>query len=61
MIDNRYRETNIDSVKQANEESGMSYNEVKEYIAKTTGGHNTSKFSNTDIDQIREKLSNSTK
>ena len=29
--------TNIDAVKRQNERSGMSYNEVKEWLAKTTG------------------------
>ncbi|HHY73286.1 MAG TPA: gamma-type small acid-soluble spore protein [Bacillus bacterium] len=40
--------TNIDEVKRLNERSGMSYNEVKAWLAKTTGGHGT----DTDKKQI---------
>ncbi|WP_226036221.1 gamma-type small acid-soluble spore protein [Aquibacillus saliphilus] len=39
--------TDIDEVKQKNEQSGMSYNEVKAYIAKTTGGQRTNQLSDT--------------
>ncbi|WP_138420230.1 gamma-type small acid-soluble spore protein [Aquibacillus sediminis] len=48
--------TNINEVKRKNAQSGMSYNEAKNYIAKTTGGHNTQAFSDTDISEIRNKL-----
>ncbi|MCF3942852.1 gamma-type small acid-soluble spore protein [Oceanobacillus alkalisoli] len=47
--------TNIEAVKQANENSGMSYNEAKEYIARTTGGHGTQIYSDTNAEQIRKK------
>ncbi len=46
--------TNIDAVKRQNERSGMSYNEVKELLAKTTGGHGTSIYSDTNVDQVRK-------
>ncbi|MBM7570538.1 gamma-type small acid-soluble spore protein [Aquibacillus albus] len=48
--------TNIDDVKKKNQHSGMSYNEAKEYIARTTGGHNTNKFSNTNAEQVRNEI-----
>ena len=47
--------TNIEAVKQANENSGLSYNEAKEYIARTSGGHGTEVYSDTDAKQIRKK------
>ncbi|SEN39133.1 hypothetical protein SAMN05192533_11295 [Mesobacillus persicus] len=49
--------TDIESVKQQNANSGMSYNEVKEYLARTTGGHGTAKYSNTDIEQVKSENS----
>lgn len=45
--------TDIDEVKRKNANSGMSYNEVKEWIAKTTGGHDTAMYSNTDLNEVR--------
>ncbi|MBR3120605.1 MULTISPECIES: gamma-type small acid-soluble spore protein [Oceanobacillus] len=47
--------TNIAAVKQSNEQSGMSYNEAKEYIARTTGGHGTAIYSDTNTEQVRKK------
>lgn len=47
--------TDVEAVKKANEHSGMSYNEAKEFIARTTGGHGTKIYSDTDPAQIREK------
>lgn len=48
-------ETDIEFVKRQNAQSGMSYNEVKEWLAKTTGGHGTRIYSNTDIEDVRRK------
>lgn len=47
--------TDIKDVKQKNAESGMSYNEAKEFIAKTTGGHGTGMYSDTDREAVRKK------
>ncbi|WP_330948481.1 gamma-type small acid-soluble spore protein [Virgibacillus sp. MG-45] len=33
----------------------MSYNEAKEWIAKTTGGHGTSIYSDTDVAEVRKQ------
>jgi hypothetical protein len=52
--------TNIDEVKKYNEQSGMSYNEVKEWMAKTSGGHGTGIYSDTDIEEVKKKLQQST-
>ncbi|WP_174614411.1 hypothetical protein [Virgibacillus ihumii] len=35
--------------------SGMSYNEAKEFIARTTGGHGTEIYSDTDVEQVKRK------
>ncbi|WP_179107268.1 gamma-type small acid-soluble spore protein [Sediminibacillus massiliensis] len=48
--------TDIDLVKKKNQQSGMSYNEAKAFIAATTGGHGTRRYSNTDPGLIKEKL-----
>ncbi|MFJ5623182.1 gamma-type small acid-soluble spore protein [Peribacillus loiseleuriae] len=47
--------TNIDAVKRQNERSGMSYNEVKEWLAKTTGGHGTGIYSDTNIEEVKRE------
>jgi hypothetical protein len=47
--------TNIAEVKRQNENSGLSYNEVKELLAKTTGGHGTAFYSDTNIEEVRRK------
>ncbi|WP_099159135.1 gamma-type small acid-soluble spore protein [Virgibacillus ndiopensis] len=47
--------TNIDAVKRQNERSGMSYNEVKELIARTSGGHGTGIYSDTNIEEVKRK------
>ncbi|WP_018664823.1 hypothetical protein [Heyndrickxia acidiproducens] len=51
--------TNIDEVKKKNAQSGMSYNEVKAFLAETTGGRGTAAFSDTDIEAVRKKLQQS--
>lgn len=48
--------TDIDGVKRKIDESGMSYNEAKAYIARTTGGHNTNVFSDTDIEKVKRDI-----
>ncbi|PKR85291.1 gamma-type small acid-soluble spore protein [Heyndrickxia camelliae] len=47
--------TNIEEVKRKNAESGMSYNEVKDWLARTTGGRGTAIYSNTDVEEIKRK------
>jgi hypothetical protein len=47
--------TDIDEVIRKNENSGMSYNEVKEWLAKTTGGRETAKYSDTDVEQVKRE------
>ncbi|HEU5139775.1 MAG TPA: gamma-type small acid-soluble spore protein [Bacillales bacterium] len=47
--------TNIDAVKRQNERSGMSYNEVEELLAKTTGGHGTGIYSDTNVEAVKRK------
>lgn len=37
--------TNINQVKKLNDQSGMSYNEVKKWMAKNPGGHGTALYS----------------
>lgn len=47
--------TDIEAVKRSNAQSGMSYNEAKEFIARTTGGHGTAVYSDTNIEQVRKQ------
>lgn len=44
--------TDIEAVKKANKNSGMSYNEAKEFIARTTGGHGTEIYSDTNFEDV---------
>lgn len=46
--------TNIDAVKRQNERSGMSYKEVEELLAETTGGHGTGIYSDTNVEQVKK-------
>lgn len=57
MSNKKYTEagTDIDVVKRQNDQSGMSYNEVKEYIAKTNGGYGTGIYSDTNREEVREE------
>jgi len=48
--------TDINEVKRKNAQSGMSYNEVKAYIARTTGGQGTKKFSNTNVEDVKKEI-----
>lgn len=45
-------DTDIAEVKRKNAESGLSYKEVLEILART-GGHGTAAYSDTNIDQVK--------
>ena len=47
--------TDIGEGKRKNAASGLSYNEVKEILAKT-GGHGTSVYSDTNIEQVKNQI-----
>ena len=47
--------TDIGEVKRKNAASGLSYNEVKALLAKT-GGHGTSIYSDTNIEQVKKQI-----
>ena len=47
--------TNIEEVKRQNMNSGMSYNEVKFWLAVANGGRGTRIFSNIDIEAMRRQ------
>jgi hypothetical protein len=49
--------TDIEEIKRKNADSGLSYNEVKELLAKTTGGRGTSIYSDTDPSEVRKQIS----
>ncbi|MEK4230801.1 gamma-type small acid-soluble spore protein [Solibacillus sp. FSL H8-0538] len=46
--------TDIDEVKRKNAESGLSYNEVKEMLAKK-GGYGTAVYSDTNIEEVKKE------
>ena len=50
--------TDIEEVKRKNAASGLSYKEVMEVLAKT-GGHGTSVYSNTNIEQVKNQIHSS--
>lgn len=37
------------------QKSGLTYNEAKQYITKTTGGRDTKRYSDTDIESVRQE------
>lgn len=45
--------TNIDEVKRLNAQSGLSYNEVKELLARTTGGSEKANYHNDNIEETK--------
>jgi hypothetical protein len=45
--------TDVEEVKRLNANSGLSYNEVKALLARTTGGHGTAIYS--DFEEVRRK------
>lgn len=47
--------TNVGKVKWLNENSGLTYNEVKEQITKT-GGMGTAAYSDTDPEEVRQNI-----
>ncbi|WP_373895425.1 hypothetical protein [Virgibacillus sp. CBA3643] len=47
--------TDSEAIKEQSRRSGLSYNEAKEFIAKTTGGHGTNIYSDTDADEVKRK------
>lgn len=49
-------ETDVFHIKNKNAHSGMTYNEVKEYIARTTGGHDTKKYSTTNVEEVKAEI-----
>ncbi len=47
--------TDIDAVKEQSWRSGLSYNEAKEWIAKTSGGRGTNIYSDTNAEEVKQK------
>ena len=47
--------TSIEAVKRQNKWSGMSYNEAKEFLAKTTGGDGTGIYSDRNVEDVKRK------
>ena len=47
--------TDIEEVKRKNAQSGLSYKEVLEQLAKT-GGYNTKIYSDTNVEQVKKQI-----
>jgi hypothetical protein len=47
--------TDIEEVKRLNAQSGLSYNEVKELLAKM-GGKGTAIYSDTNLEEVKQKI-----
>lgn len=54
-VEKEEQKTNIEALKEQARKSGLSYNEAIAYIAKTTGGHGTNIYSDTDVDAVKMK------
>lgn len=55
------KKTNIEEVKKQNANSGLSYNEVKQVLANTTGGKGTSIYSDTNVEEVRREIAQTIK
>ena len=44
-----------EAIREQSRRSGLSYNEAKEFIARTTGGHGTNIYSDTDVEAVKRK------
>lgn len=53
--------TDIEAVKEQARNSGLSYNETIEWLARTTGGRDTRKYSDTDMEAIKQQNEQSEK
>ncbi|HLR60884.1 MAG TPA: hypothetical protein VK097_00405 [Lentibacillus sp.] len=51
----KHNQTDEESIREQSRRSGMSYNEAKAFIARTTGGHGTNIYSNTDAEEVKRK------
>ncbi|MBP1970497.1 uncharacterized protein (DUF302 family) [Virgibacillus natechei] len=47
--------TDIEAITEQSRRSGLSYNEAKEFIAKSSGGHGTNIYSDTDVEAVKRK------
>lgn len=50
-----FGQTDVEEVKRKNAESGLSYREVLEVLART-GGHGTAAYSNTNSEQVKKNI-----
>ncbi len=48
-------QTSREEMLEQSRRSGLTYNEAKEYIARTTGGHGTNIYSDTDVEEVKRK------
>ncbi|GAA0447276.1 hypothetical protein GCM10008983_26590 [Lentibacillus halophilus] len=55
MMENKYATMSAETIKEQSRRSGLSYNEAKAYIAKTTGGRGTNIYSDTDAEVVKRK------
>lgn len=44
-----------ETIREQSRRSGLSYNEAKEFIARTTGGRGTNIYSDTDVEAVKRK------
>ncbi|SFB11263.1 hypothetical protein SAMN04488072_10778 [Lentibacillus halodurans] len=49
------------AIREQSRRSGLSYNEAKEFIAKTTGGRGTNIYSDTDVEEVKRRNQQSDK
>ncbi|HLR52554.1 MAG TPA: hypothetical protein VK072_06745 [Candidatus Avamphibacillus sp.] len=49
------RQRDIEALREQSRKLGLTYNEAKEFIAKTTGGRDTHIYSDTDSKMVKEK------
>ncbi|AIF43124.1 MULTISPECIES: hypothetical protein [Virgibacillus] len=55
MSEENMSNLNEDPLMKQAQQSGLTYNQAKEFIAKTTGGHGTNIYSNTNVEEVKRK------
>lgn len=55
MKDSRSSEVSTETMLKLAQHSGLTYNQAKVFIARTTGGAGTKEFSDTDTDEVRRQ------
>lgn len=57
--ESQYSAERMRALKEQARKSGLTYNEAIEWIARKTGGHGTHIYSDTDVEAVKEQITQS--